>query len=59
MIATQPQPLLTEAQAAAFLALKRRQLVLLVQRGEVPAVRLGKKLRFDPETIKSKCRYQP
>jgi excisionase family DNA binding protein len=42
---------MTVADAAAFLAISRRQVYLLVERGELPTVRVGTRLRFVPEEI--------
>jgi excisionase family DNA binding protein len=42
---------MTVADAAAFLAISRRQVYLLVERGELPNVRVGSRLRFVPDEI--------
>jgi excisionase family DNA binding protein len=43
--------LMTVADAAEFLAVSRRQVYLLVERGELPTVRVGTRLRFVPDEI--------
>jgi excisionase family DNA binding protein len=43
--------LMTVADAAGFLAVSRRQVYLLVERGELPTVRVGTRIRFVPEEI--------
>jgi excisionase family DNA binding protein len=39
---------MTVAAAAGYLSVSRRQVYLLVERGELPAVRVGERLRFIP-----------
>lgn len=43
--------LMTVADAARFLAVSRRQVYLLVERDELPSVRVGTRLRFVPDEI--------
>jgi excisionase family DNA binding protein len=40
------------AAAAAYLAVSRRQIYLLVERGELPAVRVGTRVRFIPAELR-------
>lgn len=42
---------MTVADAAAFLAVSRRQVYLLVERGDLPTIRVGSRLRFVPNEI--------
>jgi excisionase family DNA binding protein len=42
---------MTVADAADFLAVSRRQVYLLVERGDLPTVRVGTRIRFVPEEI--------
>jgi excisionase family DNA binding protein len=42
---------MTVADAAGFLAVSRRQVYLLVERGELPIVRVGTRIRFVPEEV--------
>jgi excisionase family DNA binding protein len=43
--------LMTVADAAEFFGVSRRQVYLLVERGELPTVRVGTRLRFVPDEI--------
>jgi excisionase family DNA binding protein len=45
--------LLTVADAAEFLAISRRQVYVLLERGELPAVRVGTRLRLIPADLRS------
>jgi excisionase family DNA binding protein len=45
--------LLTVADAAEFLAISRRQVYVLLERGELPAVRVGMRLRLIPADLRS------
>jgi excisionase family DNA binding protein len=42
---------MTVADASSFLSVSRRQVYLLVERGELPAVRVGQRLRFLPDEV--------
>jgi excisionase family DNA binding protein len=42
---------MTVAAAASYLNVSRRQVYLLVERGELPAVRVGQRLRFIPQEL--------
>jgi excisionase family DNA binding protein len=44
-------PLLAYEQAAALLGVSERTVRLLVARGELPCVRIGRTVRFKPEII--------
>jgi excisionase family DNA binding protein len=44
--------LLTVADAAEFLAISRRQVYVLLERGELPAVRVGTRLRLIPADLR-------
>jgi excisionase family DNA binding protein len=46
------EPLLSIAQAAGFLGVSRWQIYRLIERGELPAVRVGGRLRFVPEELR-------
>jgi excisionase family DNA binding protein len=39
--------------AADYLAVSRRQIYLLVERGELPAVRVGSRVRFIPAELRA------
>jgi excisionase family DNA binding protein len=45
--------LLTVADAAEFLVISRRQVYLLLERGELPAVRVGTRLRLIPADLRA------
>jgi excisionase family DNA binding protein len=45
--------LLTVADAADFLAISRRQVYILLERGELPAVRVGTRLRLIPSDLRA------
>jgi excisionase family DNA binding protein len=45
--------LLTTPQAARSLAISERTLWDLTKRGEIPAVRIGRSVRYDPEDLKA------
>jgi excisionase family DNA binding protein len=45
--------LLTVADAAEFLAISRRQVYVLLERGELPAVRVGTRLRLIPADVRA------
>jgi excisionase family DNA binding protein len=47
------EPLLDVEGTSAFLSVSRRQTYLLVERGELPAVRVGTRLRFIPEELRA------
>jgi excisionase family DNA binding protein len=42
---------MTVADAAEFLSVSRRQVYLLLERGELPAVRVGARLRLIPSEL--------
>jgi excisionase family DNA binding protein len=44
--------LLTVADAATFLAISRRQVYVLLDRGELPAVRVGTRIRLIPADLR-------
>jgi excisionase family DNA binding protein len=44
--------LLTVADAAAYFAVSRRQVYVLLDRGELPAVRVGSRLRLIPADLR-------
>jgi excisionase family DNA binding protein len=43
---------MTVAAAASYLSVSRRQVYLLVERGELPAVRVGQRLRFITDELR-------
>jgi excisionase family DNA binding protein len=45
--------LLTTPQAARSLAISERTLWDLTKRGEIPVVRIGRSVRYDPEDLKA------
>lgn len=45
--------LLTPAEAATLLAISKRRLYRLTEAGLIPAVRLGRSLRFTPEVLEA------
>jgi excisionase family DNA binding protein len=47
-----PEPLLTVADAARYLTVSRRQIYLLVERGDLPYVRVGERIRFIPAELR-------
>jgi excisionase family DNA binding protein len=47
------EPLLTVEEAASFLNVSRRQVYLLVERGQLPTVRVGQRIRFIPEELRT------
>jgi excisionase family DNA binding protein len=49
---TRMESLLTVTQAAEFLNVSRRQVYLLVERRELPTVRVGARIRFIPEELR-------
>lgn len=46
------EPLLTVADAATYLAVSRRQVYLLIERGELRHVRVGERIRFIPAELR-------
>ena len=46
------EPLLTIDAAASLLAISRRQLYTLLERGELPHVRVGRRRRFLPADLR-------
>lgn len=42
---------MTVADVARFLSVSRRQVYLFVERGELPTVRVGRRIRFVPDEI--------
>ena len=50
---TEPERLLTVGDAADFLAISRRQVYVLLERGELPAVRVGTRLRLIPADLRA------
>jgi excisionase family DNA binding protein len=49
--AATPPLLVTVRQAAAVLAISERTLWALTKRGEIPVVRLGRAVRYDPKDL--------
>jgi predicted DNA-binding transcriptional regulator AlpA len=49
----EPGGLWKAKQAARFLAISERHLWTLTQRGEVPAIRLGDCVRYDPADLRA------
>ena len=47
------EPLLTIEEAASFLAVSRRQVYTLLERGDLPAVRVGTRVRFIPADVRA------
>ena len=47
------EPLLDVSAASGFLGVSRRQVYLLVERRELPAVRVGERLRFVPSDLRA------
>lgn len=47
------EPLMRVVDAADYLAVSRRQIYLLVERGELPAVRVGTRVRFIPAELRA------
>jgi excisionase family DNA binding protein len=45
------RPLMTVSEAAVFLNVSRRQLYYLLEREDLPAVRVGARLRFSPAEL--------
>lgn len=43
---------MTVGQAAEYLQVSRRQVYYLLQSGELPFVRVGQRVRFDPEALR-------
>ena len=54
-----PENWLTAQEAARYLALTRKALYEAVRRGEVPAHRLGRRLRFNREELDSAIQAIP
>lgn len=50
-ITRRTERLMTVAAAAEFLAISRRQVYVLLERGELPAVRVGTRIRFIPSEL--------
>jgi excisionase family DNA binding protein len=48
-----PEPLLTVDQTATYLGISRRQVYLLLDAGQIPAVRVGTRLRFVPSELRA------
>lgn len=48
-----PERALTVDELADYLHVHRRTVIRLVERGEIPALRLGRIYRFDPERIRA------
>jgi excisionase family DNA binding protein len=48
---TERTSLMTVADVASFLAVSRRQVYLFIERGELPTVRVGTRIRFVPEEV--------
>ena len=44
---------MTVADAADFLAISRRQVYVLLDNGELPAVRVGTRIRFIPSELRA------
>jgi excisionase family DNA binding protein len=47
------EPLLTIDAAAAFLSISRRQVYTLLERRELPCVRVGERTRFLPQDLRA------
>jgi excisionase family DNA binding protein len=47
------EPLLTIDATAAFLGISRRQVYTLLERRELPCVRVGERTRFLPEDLRA------
>ena len=47
------EPLLDVRAAAGFLGVSRRQVYLLLERHELPAVRVGQRIRFVPDDLRA------
>lgn len=41
------------SEAASFLSVSRRQVYLLIERGELPTVRVGTRIRLIPEEMRA------
>ncbi|MEO1272962.1 MAG: helix-turn-helix domain-containing protein [Myxococcota bacterium] len=54
-----PAPLLTTDDVCARLRISRRQLYSLTQRDELPHIRIGRQLRFHPESIERWLKADP
>jgi excisionase family DNA binding protein len=48
-----PSPLLRARDAAKYLAISARKLWELTNRGEIPAVRIGRSVRYDPADLRA------
>lgn len=46
------EPLLSIDSTAAFLGISRRQVYTLLERGELPHVRVGERTRFIPDDLR-------
>ena len=46
------EPLLDIASAAAFLGVSRKQVYVLLRRGDLPATRVGSRIRFVPDELR-------
>ena len=46
-------PLMTVDETAAFLKVSRRQVYRLLDSGELPAVRVGTRIRVDPDALRA------
>ncbi|MGZ4166542.1 MAG: helix-turn-helix domain-containing protein [Solirubrobacteraceae bacterium] len=49
--AEKPQQLWTADEVAAFLRVPKQDVYLMSRRGQIPTVRLGRRVRFDPRDI--------
>jgi excisionase family DNA binding protein len=47
------EPLLDVASASVFLGISRRQVHRLLERNELPAVRVGERIRFIPDELRA------
>jgi excisionase family DNA binding protein len=50
------EPLMTVDETAAFLKVSRRQVYRLLDNGELPAVRVGTRIRVDPDALLASLR---
>jgi excisionase family DNA binding protein len=56
----QPEPAWDTKQVARFLGLKKSDAILaLVRSKRLPAVRLGRRYRFDPDVVRAFLRGEP
>jgi len=51
-----PEPLLNSEQMAALVGVHSTTIEAMAKRDEIPSVRIGKALRFEPSAVKAKLR---